>query len=42
MAFAGCGLPVLGICVLLISVKLGKSEQLWGSWGLFPFVQGSW
>lgn len=36
MAFAGCGLPVLRACVLLLSVKLGKSEQLREAGNCFP------
>lgn len=36
MAFAGCVLPVLGVCVLLLSVKSEKSEQLEEAGDCFP------
>lgn len=35
-AFAGCRLPVLRACVLLVSVKSGKSEQLREAGDCFP------
>jgi len=42
VAFAGCGLPVLGVCVLVVSVTSGKSEQFReaGDFFLLPRVAG--
>lgn len=41
MAFAGCGLPVLGVHVLLVSGKLAKSDQLREAGDCFPLPRAA-
>lgn len=41
VAFAGCGLPVPRVCVLLIIVKFGKSEQLQEAGDCFPLPRAA-